>query len=64
MIGIHSGLVLVMEYLQPNLLFWKGISTRNLDVIRMALNVNIRKYLIKMHKLPFVEDYLSINDTV
>lgn len=64
MIGIHSGLVLVMEHLQPNLLFWKGISTRNLDVIGMALNVNIQKYQIKMHKLPFVEDYLSINDTV
>lgn len=27
----------------------------------MALNVNIRKYLLKMHKLPFVEGYLSPN---
>lgn len=30
----------------------------------MALNVNVRKYLLKMHKLPFVEDYLSFNDTM
>lgn len=39
-----------------------GISTQNLDVMHTALNVNVRKYLLKMHKLPFVEDYLSLND--
>lgn len=30
----------------------------------MELNVNIQKYLLKMHKLPFIEDYLSLNDTM
>lgn len=42
---------------------FRGIR-RNLDVVHLALNVNIRKYLLKMHKLPFVQDYLSLNDTM
>lgn len=43
---------------------FKGIRRQNLDVVHLALNVNIRKYLLKMHKLPFVQDQLSLNDTM
>lgn len=30
----------------------------------MALNVNVGEYLLEMHKPPFIEDYLSLSDTL